>query len=412
VATRRIAALELTALLAAVLMIVSEPARAHKPITSKYTYNADVFPIFRDRCGRCHATGGAAPMSLLDYKDSVPWAESIREELVGEKMPPWYVDPGGPAIKGGHTISSKEIDTIVTWATGGTPEGDVTKRPEPILPVPEWPAGNPDLVVQVPSEYTMPAEVQEETHEFMVPTGFTSPRWVTLADLRPGTPAMVRDATIAVDGGPVLAAWVPGDRPERTPKSAAFEVPGKARLRLRIHYKKPWQDERKPRTDRSSIGLYFADDAAPVKAVEAVSLDGPADTASREPRAVAGVIGGVTIGSPALNRAISVVSVRPRLDQPYSDVDVHALLPSGGRVPILRLHRPRPEWPRRYWLALPVDLPAGSRVELAATAAARDADEPVRRPANPLQVVFEFVPLKALPVSDRQAWFLGAPWRH
>jgi hypothetical protein len=87
-------------------------------------------------------------------------------------------------------------------------------------------------------------------------------------------------------------------------------------------------------------------------------------------------------------------------------------LPSGGRVPILRLHRPRPEWPRRYWLALPVDLPAGSRVELAATAAARDADEPVRRPANPLQVAFEFVPLKALPVSDRQAWFLGAPWRH
>src|SRR5260370_20017530 len=174
---KKIAALELAALLAAVLLIVtivSEPARAHKPITSKYTYNADVFPIFRDRCGRCHATGRAAPMSLLDYKDSVPWAESIREEVVGERMPPWYVDPGGPAIRGGHTISSKEIDTIVTWATGGTPEGDVAKHPEPIQPPQAWPAGNPDLVLKVPSEYTMPAEVQEETHPFIVPPGMPS----------------------------------------------------------------------------------------------------------------------------------------------------------------------------------------------------------------------------------------------
>src|SRR5260370_25066115 len=177
---KKIAALELAALLAAVLLIVtivSEPARAHKPITSEYTYNADVFPIFRDRCGRCHATGRAAPMSLLDYKDSVPWAESIREEVVGERMPPWYVDPGGPAIKGGHSISSKEIDTIVTWATGGTPEGDVANRPEPIQPAQEWPAGRPDLVVQGPSAYTIPAAVQGETHEVMCANGFTSLRY-------------------------------------------------------------------------------------------------------------------------------------------------------------------------------------------------------------------------------------------
>jgi hypothetical protein len=413
---KKVAALELAALLAGVLLIVpivSEPAGAHKPITSKYTYNADVFPIFRDRCGRCHVTAGAAPMSLLSYKDSVPWAESIREEVVGERMPPWYVDPGGPAIRGGHTISSKEIDTIVTWATGGTPEGDVANRPEPIPHAPEWPAGSPDLVVQVPSEYTMPAEVQEETHEFIVPTGFTSPRWVTLADLMPGTPAIVRDATIAVGDGPVLAAWVPGDRPERTPKSAAFAVPAGARLELRIHYKKPWQDERKPRTDRSSVGLYFADGGASEKAVEAVSLDGSAATAGHEPRTTAGAAGGVTIGSPALSSGASVFSVRPRLDQPYGDLDVHALLPSGGRVPILRLHRPRPEWPRRYWLAAPVDLPAGSRVELTATAAPRDSDEPVRRPANPLQVVVEFVAAKAhAPAFDGPAWFTAAAWRH
>jgi len=76
---------------------------AHKPITSKYTYNDDVYPILRDKCGRCHAEGGPAPMSLLRYSidagGAAAWAESIRENLVSEAMPPWYVDPTGPAVK-------------------------------------------------------------------------------------------------------------------------------------------------------------------------------------------------------------------------------------------------------------------------------------------------------------------------
>ena len=64
---------------------------AHKAITSKYTYNDDVFPILRDKCGSCHVDGGAAPMSLLTYNDdggAVAWAESIREMLIAEAMPP------------------------------------------------------------------------------------------------------------------------------------------------------------------------------------------------------------------------------------------------------------------------------------------------------------------------------------
>ena len=43
-------------------------------------------------------------MSLTTYIDALPWAESIREQLVGERMPPWYVDPTGPAVKGGHFL--------------------------------------------------------------------------------------------------------------------------------------------------------------------------------------------------------------------------------------------------------------------------------------------------------------------
>src|SRR5262245_11448520 len=83
---------------------------AHKAVTSRYTYNADVFPIVREHCGRCHVQGGPTPMALLTYNDgpesATPWAESVRQSIVGEYMPPWYVDSQGPAMKGGPGLSA------------------------------------------------------------------------------------------------------------------------------------------------------------------------------------------------------------------------------------------------------------------------------------------------------------------
>src|SRR5262245_42710867 len=99
---------------------------AHKGVTSKYTYNEDVFPILRDKCGRCHVSGGPAPMSLLSYNaeggGAVAWAASMRDMLVWQAMPPWYADITGPAVKNNHMLTPRELDVLVTWATGGTPQ--------------------------------------------------------------------------------------------------------------------------------------------------------------------------------------------------------------------------------------------------------------------------------------------------
>ena len=75
-------------LIALGLLISIEPGSAHKPITSPYTYNDDIFPILRDKCGRCHVSGGVAPMSLMTHAETVPWGESIRTELLAGHMPP------------------------------------------------------------------------------------------------------------------------------------------------------------------------------------------------------------------------------------------------------------------------------------------------------------------------------------
>ena len=99
---------------AAVVLValVAPGTEAHKAVTSPYNFNDHVFPILRDRCSRCHFPDGPAPMSLLTYNEALPWAESMREQLVGERMPPWYADPLGPAVKGGYSVTPRELDIL------------------------------------------------------------------------------------------------------------------------------------------------------------------------------------------------------------------------------------------------------------------------------------------------------------
>jgi hypothetical protein len=73
-------------------------------------------------------------------------------------------------------------------------------------------------------------------------------------------------------------------------------------------------------------------------------------------------------------------------------VDVDAITPSGADVTLLRLHGPRPQWARRYWLQEPVELPPGSKIAVRATPLADYSDEPPVTRKFSLQVVLDYVP--------------------
>ena len=56
------------------------------------TFTKDVAPIFQAKCEACHRPNSIAPMSLVTYQESRPWARSIRERVSTRQMPPWHVD--------------------------------------------------------------------------------------------------------------------------------------------------------------------------------------------------------------------------------------------------------------------------------------------------------------------------------
>ena len=245
--------------LALLVVVATQSGEAHKPITSKYTFNDDVFPILKERCARCHVAGGVAPMSLMTYEEAFPWAESIRAELVASHMPPATADGGFGEIAHARSLTPKEVDILLTWASGGNPRGAIDQKLPAVELKNDWALGKPDAVVQQPSEFTLGADKMEDAYEFTVPTGFTETRWVRVIDLLPGNPAIVRSATISLKGAPerILARWLPGQDPQPPDASAAFRVPARAELTIQIRYKKTWSYEGKVLKDRSTIGLYL-----------------------------------------------------------------------------------------------------------------------------------------------------------
>ena len=83
------------------------------------TFTKDVAPILQNRCQSCHRPDTFAPMSLLTYEETRPWAKSIKQKVLAREMPPWYIDKnvGVRHFKNDAGLSDEEIATIVNWWT-------------------------------------------------------------------------------------------------------------------------------------------------------------------------------------------------------------------------------------------------------------------------------------------------------
>lgn len=325
---------------AAAIVLSTSRGDAHKPITSPYSFNEDVFPVVRDRCGRCHVSGGAAPMSLMTHADAVPWGESIKTELLAGTMPPGTVDTAPGRFRNVEGLTAREMNVLLTWVTGGTPPGDDAKNPPPMKVDTSWRLGQPDLTLEMPSPYTLSANLHDATVEFTLPTAMRERRLVRAVDLRPGTPSIVRSATISVStpsagAEEVVGVWVPGDAPFPLDEGFAFELPTGADIVLRVQYKKTWEYERKEMTDRSAVGLYFA----------------------KEP---ATVVRKITAGA-AITEDVRALALYPRAGLVNASVRVVAERPDGSRVDLIAFH-PRPDWARRYWFVEPIALPRNTKI--------------------------------------------------
>jgi len=157
------------------------------------TFSKNIAPIFQAKCQECHQPNSIAPMSLITYKESRPWARSIKERVVTHQMPPWHIDRsvGVQKFKNDMSLTDEQVNTIARWVDEGAAEGDPKDLPpaKPLVTDNEWKAvrdgyGPPDIVVRSP-EYTMAAAHQDVWYRPMSDVPITEPGWAKIVEIRP-----------------------------------------------------------------------------------------------------------------------------------------------------------------------------------------------------------------------------------
>ena len=115
----------LTPLIVLFAQIATTPTAGAEPSNvashEQVTFSKDVAPIFQAKCQECHQPNSIAPMSLITYKESRPWARSIKERVATRQMPPWHIDRsvGVQKFKNDMSLTDEQVNTIARWVDGG-----------------------------------------------------------------------------------------------------------------------------------------------------------------------------------------------------------------------------------------------------------------------------------------------------
>ncbi|MGA8866733.1 MAG: thiol-disulfide isomerase, partial [Candidatus Sulfotelmatobacter sp.] len=258
-----------------------------KTAPSPPTFYKDVLPILQDHCQSCHRPGEIAPMPLMTYAQTKPWAQKMAAAVAMKMMPPWFADPHYGHFADDPSLTAQQISTISAWAEADAPAGDSKDGPAPRHWAEGWNIPQPDVVVKMPKPVPIPARGEVEYTYEIVPTNFTEDKWVQMVEVRPSSAEHVHHAVVYIRppdsswlrhapvGEPftasrlsdpierreahettsdLLLVYAPGSSPDRWADGMAKFVPAGSDLVFQMHY----TTNGKAASDETGVGIVFA----------------------------------------------------------------------------------------------------------------------------------------------------------
>ena len=113
-----------------VLVFRMAAAAPQKTAPAAPTFYKDVLPVLQDHCQSCHRPGEVAPMPLVTYEQTRPWAGSMAHAVEMKMMPPWFADPRYGHFANDVSLTEQQIATIV--GVGGS--GSARRRSRTMRP--------------------------------------------------------------------------------------------------------------------------------------------------------------------------------------------------------------------------------------------------------------------------------------
>jgi len=365
------------------------PVAAARP-----TYSKDVAPILQKNCQECHRPRQVGPFALETYDQARKRAADISAVVEDRVMPPWKAAPHvGVKFRDARTLSNPEIATLVAWAEADAPEGNPADLPPPPKFPDDWQLGTPDLIVDMGTDFAVPASGDDIYRCFVVPTKLDKDQYVSAVEFRPGNRLVVHHILAYVDtsgkarerdqadpgpgytcfGGPGdpihggLGGWAPGNLPHQLDDGIGRSLPRQSDVIIQVHY----HPRGKPETDRSRIGLHFA--RKPVKqtlhwgVVINPGLELPPGQSNIEVKADWEVPVDVT-----------AYSVAPHMHLLGRDMLISVKFPDGRVQDLIKIDDWDFNWQYTYHFDKPLDVPKGSQIYLVA-----HYDNSASNPRNP-----------------------------
>lgn len=311
-------------------------------VPAKPTFTKDILPILQKSCQECHRPGTMAPMSLLTYEESRPWARSIKEKVVTRYMPPWHIDRTVGEYYPDPSLSDAEVATIARWVDSGAPKGDPADAPAPRVfpPANSWQFGEePDLVV-TSTGFNVPAVAADQYPKIDAPTGLTEDRYIKWVQVIPEDPKVLHHVLVyALQGEPatgglrgvqprspisnsLLIEYARGNDGDIFTDGAAKLLKAGSRLRFSFHYH---PNGEKAVFERAKIGFkFYPKGYTPKYLISTRGISSPATLAipPGEPNARSDAY--FRLEEPA-----RLVSFQPHMHYRGKRMTLEAILPSG-----------------------------------------------------------------------------------
>jgi thiol-disulfide isomerase/thioredoxin/mono/diheme cytochrome c family protein len=356
------------------------------------TYSKQIARLFNKRCVECHHAGDIAPFSLTSYEDASGWAEMIAEVVDQGRMPPWHADPKYGKFSDDRRLSDEERREIHEWVAAGAPQGDPRELPAvPTFPTTGWHHDRaPDLILSMSdAPYRVKADGVLRYQHFRVETGFTTDKWIEMAEVMPGNRAVVHHVLVhcrsphgrgfggeGLAGQGFLAAYVPGLRPIPYPKGMAKRMSTGSAITFQIHY----TPNGTAQEDTTRIGLWFADPKKVTREVTTIAAVNPIFAipagADNYP---------VEATSNRLPEGAQILTFMPHMHLRGKSFFYEAVFPNGKRETLLDVPKYDFNWQTAYREQQPLKFPAGTRIH--AIAHFDNSEENLNNP-NPKTPVF------------------------
>ncbi len=354
------------------------------------TFTEHIAPIIFNNCVKCHRIGQVAPFALTTYDEVGRRAATIAAVVDSRYMPPWKPEPGWVPYRDERRLTAEQIALIRQWVAEGAPEGDSSRLPQMPAFADGWQLGTPDLVLEMPAGFTVPADGPDIYRNFVLPTGLSEDKWVKAIELKPSARGVVHhvlffaDATGAArardgrDGNPGfpglgaiftvqagdpitaltggLGGWVPGTTPAFLPEGIALPLHKGADLLLQTHFHPNGLSQ----VEKTVVGLYFG----PKPTRDLTQLQAPAFFGIRANIDIpAGMRDYKLRGSFTIPADVDAVGVTAHAHYLAREAKLTATLPSGEVRILLWIRNWDFNWQDQYQFESLLPLPKGTRID-------------------------------------------------